>query len=450
MAGPTAIDPSGQRSPVLLLKWLIIGLVAAVSGLAVVGSFLFLLYGLHDLLWRSVVPLPLFALAGAFVTGTVIYRIDPRCAGEGVPSYVHGLRTNLGRLDFSETAGKYLAALATLGTFGNGGIVGPVGRVSAGIMSWLGRRARSRWFDQGDLVTATTAGLAAAVAVIFHSPIGAGVLAVEIMQKSEMRYLRLFPAILASSLATHLAVLTGVPPMIQPPLHTLPVPATAVYPELLLPLFLVAVITGFGGRAYSVFYGFVSNVAGRHQQGNVVLKVLTGTLIAAGIAWLINPNIMGTSETMLADLAAARSTTLYGNIPYAVPMTAVLLILAVVKMVANCITVGSGLSAGFTGPAAVIGMLLGRAVAETTGAAAGSLEYYAVLAAGFTGMLASTLNIPFAAAIIAVEIFGIQHGVAAGMTAVIAFQLNRRKTIYDSSLGEEPGYNDTAASSGPG
>ncbi|MFO8063255.1 MAG: chloride channel protein [Spirochaetia bacterium] len=445
MAGPTAIDPTGQRSPVLLLKWLIIGIVAALSGLTVVGSFVFLLHTLHDLLWSSAVPLPVFALAGALFIGTVIYRIDPRCAGEGVPSYVHGLRTNLGRLDFSETAGKYLAALATLGTFGSGGIVGPVGRVSAGVMSSLARLARSRWFDQGDLATATTAGLAAAVAVIFRSPIGAGVLAVEIMQKSEMRYLRLFPAIIASALATHLAVITGTPPLIQAPLHTLPAPATAVHPELLLPVLLVAVVTGLGGRAYSVFYGFVSRVAGRRERGSVVFKVLIGTLIAAGIGWLINPVIMGTSETLIADLAAGRSTSLYGNVPYAVPMVVVLLLLAVVKMGANCITVGSGLSAGFTGPAAVIGMLIGRAVAETMGTAAGSLEYYAVLAAGFTGMLASTLNIPFAAAIIALEIFGIQHGVAAGLTAVIAFQLNRRKTIYDSSLGEEPGYNDTAA-----
>jgi CIC family chloride channel protein len=440
MATPTASDATGQRSPILLLKWLIIGTVAGVSGLVVVGSFVFLVIGLHRLLWQTGIPLPLFALAGALVTGTVIYRIDPRCAGEGIPSYVHGHRTYGGRLDISETVGKYLASVATLGTFGNGGIVGPVGRVSAGVMSAIWQRLGGRLFTAADLGTATTAGLAAAVAVVFRSPVGAGVFAVEIMQKNEMRYRQLFPAIIASAIASHLAVFFDAPPLMRPPLYTLPAPATALHPELLLPVLAIAVVTGIGGRAYSGFYGLVSHIARREQRAGVVPKVLAGTLLAAGVTWLINPNIMGTSEHLIADLAAGRSTTLYGNLPPSVPMVAVLLILATLKMTANSITVGSGLSGGFTGPAAIIGMLLGRAVADVIGAAEGSMQYHAMLAAGFTGMLASTLNIPIAAAIIGIEIFGIQHGVATGLTAVLAFQLNRRQTIYDSSLEDEPGY----------
>jgi CIC family chloride channel protein len=440
MAGPTASNRTGQQSPFLLVKWLVIGVVAAASGLAVVSSFLFLVTGLHQVLWATGIPLPLFALAGAAIVAIAVYRIDPRCAGEGIPSYVHGERTNAGRLDVSETVGKYLASVITLGTFGNGGIVGPVGRVSAGVTSAIGQRVRGAWLEPSDLGTATTAGLAAAVAVVFRSPVGAGVFAVEIMQKSEMRYRQLFPAIIASALAAHLAVLVGAPPFLRPPLYVLPEPATAVHPELLLPVLLIAAVTGVGGRAYSAFYGFVTRVSRREEKAGVLVKVLVGTLIAASVSWLINPDIMGTSENLMADLAAGRSTTIYGNLPPSVPLVVVLLLLAALKMMANSITVGSGLSGGFTGPAAIIGMLLGRAVGELIGAPAGSLEYHAMVAAGFTGMLASTLNVPIAAAIIAIEVFGIQHGVASGLTAVLAFQLNRRATIYDSSLEEEPGY----------
>ena len=172
----------------------------------------------------------------------------------------------------------------------------------------------------------------------------------------------------------------------------------------------------------------------------VVTKVLTGTVIAAGVTSLINPEIMGTGEYIITDLTSGGSTSLYGNLPPSVPIVVVLLILAALKLMANSITVGSGLSGGFTGPAAIIGMLLGRVAADLMGIAEGSLEYHAMIAAGFTGMLASTLNIPIAAAIIGIEIFGIQHGVATGLTAVLAFQLNRRQTIYDSSLEDEPGY----------
>jgi H+/Cl- antiporter ClcA len=42
-------------------------------------------------------------------------------------------------------------------------------------------------------------GLAAALGALVHSSIGAGIFAVEIIQKSNMRYRQLFPAILASS-----------------------------------------------------------------------------------------------------------------------------------------------------------------------------------------------------------------------------------------------------------
>jgi CIC family chloride channel protein len=402
----------------------------------------FIVVGLHRLLWSTGVTLPLFALGGAAVVAVLIYRIDPRCAGEGIPSYVHGHRTNAGRLDLSETVGKYLASVITLGTFGTGGIVGPVGRVSAGVMSALARRMPLGWFTRSDLATATTAGLAAAVAVVFRSPVGAGVFAVEIMQKSEMRYRQLFPAIIASAIGAHLAVIFDAPPLMRPPLYTMPEPATAAHPELLLPVLLIAAATGLFGRAYSRFYGFVSKLARRERNTAVLVKVLIGTLVAAGVTWLINPAVMGTSEQLIADLASGRSTSLYGNLPPSMPLILVLILLAALKMMANSITVGSGLSGGFTGPAAIIGMLLGRAVADGIGAAEGSMEYHAMVAAGFTGMLASTLNVPIGAAIIGIEIFGIQYGVATGLTAVLAFQLNRRQTIYDSSLEEEPGYEE--------
>ena len=54
-----------------------------------------------------------------------------------MPSYIRGMRIHRGDLLFSVTFFKYWATLATLSTFGNGGVVGPLGRVSAGIMSFI-------------------------------------------------------------------------------------------------------------------------------------------------------------------------------------------------------------------------------------------------------------------------------------------------------------------------
>ena len=65
--------------------------------------------------------------------------------GEGLPSYLTSLKEKNGQLIFRETFFKFWAALITLGTFGNGGFIGPVGRVSAGVMSSIGKLFYNRF-----------------------------------------------------------------------------------------------------------------------------------------------------------------------------------------------------------------------------------------------------------------------------------------------------------------
>ena len=105
-----------------------------------------------------------------------------------------------------------------------------------------------------------------------------------------------------------------------------------------------------------------------------------------------------------------------------------------IKGVANCITVGSGMSAGFTGPSAIIGMLLGVFMATVLKLDPSSATYCAFIAAGFSGLLASSMNIPIAAAVLTIEVFGLQYSFPAGLAAIMGFQINRYQTIYDYSL----------------
>jgi H+/Cl- antiporter ClcA len=91
------------------------------------------------------------------------------------------------------------------------------------------------------------------------------------------------------------------------------------------------------------------------------------------------------------------------------------------------------MSAGFTGPAAIAGMLLGVALAVVTGVETGSATYYAFVCAGFSGMLAGSMNIPIASAIMGIEIFGLEYSFAAGLASVVAFQMSRGTTIYSEA-----------------
>ncbi|MBN2131598.1 MAG: chloride channel protein [Sedimentisphaerales bacterium] len=428
----TFLNPETRASYVFLGKWILLALIAGPVGCVTTYTFGFCLNHITAFLARLAiggfpVPLPLYAVAGAVIVGAVIYRLQPEAAGEGIPSYLRSLNRERARLPILVTLSKYLAVLVTLSTFGNGGVVGPLGRVGAGVMSWTADRLRKIGFKPADRRTAVICGMAAAVAAIFHSPIGAGVFAVEIIQRERMGYKDLFPSILSGITAVSVCRLLGIGPFYPVPMMT-----GSIDIALMAPMLLMAILTGIVGGGYTGLYSLVVRVFKR-DQGNVLLKVVIGSAIAAIPAWLVNPLLMGTSDPMFAALFAGRPADLLPAImvPYAVPA---LILMLVLKALFNCITVGSGMNAGFTGPSVLIGMLFGAAFALLLGIEPGSAGYFAFLAAGFSGMLASAMNVPLAAAIMAIELFGPGAILPAGLAAVIGFQVTRHTTIYDFAL----------------
>jgi len=88
------------------------------------------------------------------------------------------------------------------------------------------------------------------------------------------------------------------------------------------------------------------------------------------------------------------------------------------------------MSAGFTGPSALVGMLLGVSAASFLHIEIGSSTYFAFMAAGFSGMLSSSMNVPLAAAILSIEVFGLEYSFPAAVSSIIGFQMMRGSTIY--------------------
>ena len=359
--------------------------------------------------------------------GAVIYRVTPEAAGEGIPSYLRSLRHLQARLPLTVTLCKYFAALLTLSTFGNGGVVGPLGRVSAGLMSWITDRLKKIGFEQADRRTAVICGMSAAVAALFHSPVGAGIFAVEIIQRAKMGYKDIFPSVLSGITSVIFCRLFN-----SEPFYEVPLMPGSFDLGLVFPLLLMAVVAGLAGGGYVRLYAVMVRVFKR-DHGNVLMKVLIGSAIAGAGAWLVNPLLLGTSNGMFRALFDGRPADLLPEafIPHAVPA---LLLMLVLKALFNCITVGSGMNAGFTGPAILVGMLLGAAFALLLGIEPGSAGYFVFLVAGFSGMLAGAMNVPLASVIMAVELFGPEAVLPAGPAAVIGFQVNRHATIYDFAL----------------
>lgn len=419
------ISEESKVSYIFLLKWVLLSLTAGILGSVTVQSFFFFLTAISDFLLKYPVPPPVYAVFGAIITGGIVYRLQPEASGEGIPSYIQGLKVYGGKLPSSVTIFKYIAGLVTLSTFGNGGLVGPVGRVTAGIMSFISSRLHKLGLTDDDIHTATICGMAATVGAIFHTSIGGGIFAVEIIQREKMGYKDLFPAILSSSTAVFIAKLFGLRSV-----YLIQAPQELMDARMIGWLVVLSVLLGFAGKLYTRLYGLITKLIKR-EKGNVLLKVIAGSAVASCIAWFINPELLGTSGRLIQSIIGAEIPLLAGRLNGTISIGWILIVMMICKALCNCITVGSGMSAGFTGPAAIIGMLLGSSVAFFLNIDQSSPSYYAFIAAGFSGMLASSTNIPLASAVMTIEIFGLEYSIPAAVAAVIGFQINRHVAIYD-------------------
>ncbi|MFW5960053.1 MAG: chloride channel protein [Chitinivibrionales bacterium] len=426
------LNESTKKTYIFLFKWMFISVIAGVAGVLTVHSFMLLLSRAGSLISDTDLPMAVWLIAGAVVTGGVIYRIDPRAAGEGIPSYIQSLRSEQGSLPLKTTLLKYLAGLVTLSAFNSGGVVGPLGRTSAGVVSWLVEKLSRAGivFKREDIRTASICGLAAVIGTVFHSSIGAGILAVEVIQRSRMGYSDLFPAIMSSCSAVFLCKAAG-----WESFYRFNVPDEFMDISMTGWLIVCAVISGIAGGAYEKTYIVISKFF-RRKEGRLFFKVLLGSLAGFVLCYLVNPELMGTSRRFIPALLSADFGifTVWGG--QGLPVWAVLGILLCFKLLTNCIVVGSGMSAGFTGPAVISGMLLGGAFALLVGVEPGSATYYAFICAGFAGLLGGSMNVPIASSIMAVELFGLEYSFAAGLASVVAFQMSRGTAIYTYAVEE--------------
>lgn len=428
------IDSESREAVRFLAKWFFLSIVGGLIGAALVRFFMFLLFAVRGELAATPLPPPVWAILGALVTGGVIYRISPASVGEGIPSYLNGMNHHRGVLGIRQTVFKYWAALVTLATFGSGGIVGPLGRVSAGLLSELNRHLRRHLgaFTIHDTHTAAICGFAATMGAITHAPIGSGIFAVEVIQRQQMRYHDLFPAIMAGSAAVYVSEAFRWPALYD--FSGVPVFNNYAIVWLIL---LVALFSSFLGKGYNELYRITASIFGRQQHRKLILKVVIGMALATTLAYAVNPGILSVSEEMVPAILKGDIVSLRGRLPVRMPIYAVFLVLALGKTVCTTLTVGSGMSAGFVGPTVLVGMLTAAAVGATLGVSVDSGEYTALLAAGFASMLASTINVPIAAAVLALELFGLSYSFPAAVSAVIGYQVNRFNTLYDYASKEE-------------
>ena len=408
-----------------LLRWIVIAVVMSTVSSLLVHIFIGLMNIINSGIDTAGAPEFLWTVGSALPVVLGVYTWAPDAVIESVPAYIRGLNKHRGRFRMKDTAGKFAAALFTLSFLGNGGIVGPLGRICAGTGSFIVSRLKRFRLREEDYKLASICGFSAAAAAIFHSPVAAGILAVEICQKTGLNYRRLFPSILTSSLTVFICRSAGFQPF-----YAFDIPRVVPEPMVLGPVFIMAVFSGFLGRFYNVVYKFLSRHLGRRIGKNRLYRAALAGGVVTFLAGLAHHDLVGTSR-LLFDAVIRNTWILYDSLNRGIPLFWVAVLLLTVKILSNSVIVASGYSAGFIGTMMLAGMLLGTAFSDLFGIAAHSADYFALVTAGFAGVLASCTNVPIAAAVLATELFGFSFGMPAAVAAIIGFQINRHNTIYD-------------------
>jgi CIC family chloride channel protein len=374
--------------------------------------------------------------AGALLAGAMSTWLAPETRGGGSDAIIDAFHNAQGRVRKRVAFVKAVVSILTLGSGGSGGREGPTMQMGGALGSLVGQFLRVTDRERRILLVA---GTAAGMAAVFRTPLGAALLAVEVLHRDDFEADAIVPSVLASvvsysvfiaffgerTLFTHAPSYPFVPGHL--PLYALlAVGVSVVASAFLSTLRWVQETTarlrvpewckpGLGGLALGVFATpIIVGIGPRLGQPGQGLGILGG----------------GYGAAQLAITGAAWFPLGWRGVE-------LLALLGAVKIVATCLTVGTGGSAGDFGPSLVIGGIFGGAFGRAAQALFQDPRIdpgaFALVAMGtFYGGLA---HVPIAALVMTCELAGSYDLLVPLMLAEgIAFVALRHRSLYRAQV----------------
>lgn len=379
-----------------------------------------------------------FALAlipglGALLAGLLL-RLAPEAQGGGVDAALRAYHHEAAHVRRRVAFIKLAASALTLGSGGSGGREGPTMQIGAAIGAGL---ARVFTLDERERRLLFIAGIAAGIAAVFRTPLGAALFAVEVLYREGFESDALIPAVLSSVAGYTVTVLFFGE-------HTLfYFPRSLHFVPQHLPLYvLLGVVCAASGRA------FISS-----------LRRVRALVVSSGIPVWAAPAIGGLAMGVIASCAAfVASRTFdfgvtglgmvgsgYGMLqavfshaawmPAGFAGFAFFVALAILKVACTACTVGSGGSAGDFAPALVVGGLSGAALALGVDSVFPGLDVdpAAFALVGMAAMFGGAAHVPLAALVLVSEMAGsyallVPTMLAIGVTSI----LFRHRSLYEA------------------
>ncbi len=299
-------------------------------------------------------PLRLIAVLtfGGLISGLIVYTFAPEAEGHGTDAAIRSFHKEEGRIRARIPIIKTIASAITIGSGGSAGREGPTAQISAGYGSIVANLLK---LGPKDRRLALAVGLGAGIGSIFKAPLGGALLSAEILYKRDFEVEALVPGLIASVIGYIIfCSYDGYEPVFKfPEVHI---------SVLHVPFFMLeGIVCGIFGLIYVfTFYrthGFFSSFFKRTKLPPHLKPALgafiTGVFVVL-VAKFYDPIAgygalgMGYGFLQLA---------MYNMLPLQI-----MLALAIVKIIATSLTIGSGGSGGVFAPGLVIGGMVGGVI----------------------------------------------------------------------------------------
>ena len=290
---------------------------------------------------------------GALAGGVISAWLAPETQGGGGDAMIDAFHRKGGIVRRRVLVVKAIASIFTLGSGGSGGREGPTMHIGASIGSTVGRYLR---VDARERRLLLVAGCSAGMSAVFRTPLGAALLAVEVLYRDDFESDALIPALLASVISYSVFVsIYGESTLFAHAAH---------YPFIPVHLPLYALMSLFVATAAIAFLAALRAVQARVSSPSLpiwlrpALGGLGVGLIATPVIAFLGPRVGQTGQGfgILGGGYGAAQVAIMGAgwLPHGWRAVELLALLGVVKIAVTSLTVGSGGSAGDFGPSLVM------------------------------------------------------------------------------------------------
>lgn len=368
--------------------------------------------------WVAIIP-----AIGGLLSGILVYKFAPEAEGHGTDAVIDAYHNKRGLIRARTPIIKMLASSLTIGSGGSAGREGPIAQIGAGFGSILGSLLRLSDRERRILVLA---GVGAGIGSIFRAPLGGALFAAEVLYRdAEFEYEALIPAFVASIVGYSVyCPLSGAG---WGSIFMLPAEGFRFAQPMALPLYfaMAAVLAVFGVIYVKAFY-FSHHTLFKKMPVPQLTKPAIGGLFVGLIA-LFCPQILGMGYGYVQE-------AIDGSLPIKL-----MLLIAVGKIVATSLTVGSGGSGGVFAPSLVIGGLLGGAFGLLFQQWFGDTvvpQPGAFVLVGMAGFFAGAGKVPISSMLMVSEMT-VGYGLLVPLMLVVAVSFllsGERVTIYEKQV----------------